>query len=386
MKNTIKKGFTLVELLAVIVIIGVVALITVPSMAKNISSSKERLYKIQVQDIELAAKKWATDSYELLDKEYLNSSYVSITMLQQLGYLSKEKMLNPKNKNIMQGCIEVAYNMNGKTYSYTYDDENIDCSNKTKKGYYYEKNNSGKWVVDSSNQKQSIYSVLVGLDGSNIVTSGNGLYDMENRYVFRGNVTNNYVKIDGSLFRILSLDKTTKAMKLISSSDNGSSQWGTTTNNSFNASTLYTTKLNESLYSSIINTNIKWNIGTIEDTNELNLNSVKAYESKTKIVSEIGLISMSEYIEASTNTECSNGNFSSCNMNNYLNVSTMTDSWTTTTTEESVVYIDSTGGLSFESDLANAHHNIHRVINVVTTEKSGEGTSSNPFIISTQES
>ena len=64
----------------------------------------------------------------------------------------------------------------------------------------------------------------------------------------------------------------------------------------------------------------------------------------------------------------------------------MTDSWTTTTTEESVVYIDSTGGLSFESDLANAHHNIHRVINVVTTEKSGEGTSSNPFIISTQES
>lgn len=375
-----KKGFTLVELLAVIVIIGVVTLIAVPSITKNISSTKKRLYKVQVQDIELSAKKWATDSYESLDKEYLNSSYVSITMLQELGYLSKEKIYSPKDKSVMQGCIEVTYNMNDKTYSYTYDDNNVDCSNKSNKGYYYKKNDSGDWVVDSSNQKESIYSYLVGIDGSNVVSYGSGLYDMEDRYVFRGNVTNNYVKIGASEFRILSLDKTTKAMKLISSSNSGSAVWGTTTNNSFNASTLYTTKLNESIYSSITNTNVKWNIGTIENITELNLNAVKAYESKTKIVSEIGLISMSEYIEASTNVECSNGIFSSCSLENYLNIP---DSWTTTTTEESVVYIDSSKGLSFENDLINAHHNIYRVINVVTMEKMGSGTALDPFVIST---
>ena len=333
-----KKGFTLVELLAVIVIIGVVTLIAVPAITKNISSSKERLYKVQVQDIELAAKKWATDSYESLDKEYLNSSYVSIAMLQELGYLSKEKIYNPKNKEVMLGCIEVSYNTNDKTYGYKYDDYNVDCSIKANKGYYYKKNDSGNWVIDLSNQKESIYSYLVGIDESNIVAYGSGLYDMEDRYVFRGNITNNYVKIGGAEFRILSLDKTTKTMKLISSSNNGSSQWGTTNNNSFNASTLYATKLNESLYPSITNTNIKWNIGTIENTTELNLNAVKAYESKTKIVSEIGLISMSEYIEASTNLECSDGDFSKCSDSNYLNIP---DSWTTTTTEDSVVYIDS---------------------------------------------
>lgn len=375
-----KKGFTLVELLAVIVIIGVVTLIAVPAITKNISSSKERLYKVQVQDIELSAKKWATDSYESLDKEYLNSSYVSIVMLQELGYLSKEKIYNPTNKEVMLGCIEVSYNTNDKTYGYKYDDYNVDCSIKASRGYYYKKNDSGKWVIDLSNQKESIYSYLVGSDGSNIVATGAGLYDMEDRYVFRGNVTNNYVKIDGALFRILSLDKTTKSMKLISVSKNGSSQWGTTNNNSFNASTLYATKLNESLYPSITNTNIKWNIGTIENTEGLNLNAVKAYEIKTKIVSEIGLISMSEYIEASINAECSNGDFSKCSDNNYLNIS---DSWSTTTTEDSVVYIDSSKGLSLESDLINAHHDIYRVINVVTMEKSGSGTELDPFIIST---
>lgn len=378
-----KKGFTLIELLAVIVIIGVVTLIAVPSITKNISSSKERLYKTQVQNIELAAKKWATDSYESLDKEFLNSSYVSIAMLQELGYLSKEKIYNPKNKEVMLGCIEVAYNMNDKTYGYTYDGYNVDCSIKADKGYYYKKDNSGGWVIDSTNQKESIYSFLVGSDGSNIVVTGSGLYDMEDRYVFRGNVNNNYVKIGGALFRILSLDKTTKTMKLISSSANGSSQWGTTTNNSFNASTLYTTKLNESLYPSITNTNVKWNIGTIESTDELNLNAVKAYEGKTKIVSEIGLISMSEYIEASINMECSNGDFSKCKEDNYLSIP---DSWTTTTTEDSVVYIDSSKGISLESDLINAHHNIYRVINVITMEKSGSGTELDPFIISIQES
>ena len=73
-----KKGFTLVELLATIVIIGVVALIAVPSVVDNIKLSKEKLYKTQIQNIEIAAKKWATASADQLDSTYLNSSFVSV--------------------------------------------------------------------------------------------------------------------------------------------------------------------------------------------------------------------------------------------------------------------------------------------------------------------
>lgn len=376
-----KKGFTLIELLAVIVIIGIVSLIAIPAVTNNIKESKERLYTVQVQNIELATKKWATDNSSELDSEYLNSSFVSIEMLQDLDYLSKDTLNNPKSGTAMNGCVAVTYDMSDKTYSYTYDDSNSNCTKRSKSGYYYTKNADGVWQRDVNSQKQSIFAYLVGNENENIVATGPGLYDMEDRYVFRGNVTNNYVKVDGTVFRILSLDKTAKTMKLISTTNSGSAVWGASSDNiSFNVSTLYTETLNKSLYPTITNTNVKWNIGTIEDTTQLNINTIKAYESKTKIVSELGLISMSEYMEASINIDCSNGTLSSCSIDNYLNI---TDSWTTTTTASSVVYIDSIGIPSYETNLETAHHNIYRTINVIPMEKSGTGTISDPFIIST---
>jgi len=373
-----KKGFTLIELLATIVIIGVVALIAVPSVINNIAASREKLYTTQVQNIELATKKWATASIEELDSTYLNSSFVSVEMLQDLGYLSKEKMKNPMTSEIMEGCVEVAYHSESKIYTYTYDDENVKCLTRDKKGYYYQKNENNVWEKDTTNETVSIFSYLVGTDNSNIVTTGSGLYDMEDRYVFRGNITNNYVKIDNSYFRILSLDKTTKTIKIVSATSNGSAVWGATSNSSFNSSTLYTTLLDNELYRSIINTNVKWNIGKIENTNNLNLNAIRTYETKTKIESNIGLISMSEYMEASINGDCSSGILTSCALDTYLD---MADAWTLTTTDSYVAYIDTSKGLSYETDLVNSHHNIYRTLNVVATEKNGSGTYADPFVI-----
>ena len=43
-----------------------------------------------------------------------------------------------------------------------------------------------------------------------------GLYDLENEYVFRGEVVNNYVKYEGKEWRIISIDKNDYSMKLIS--------------------------------------------------------------------------------------------------------------------------------------------------------------------------
>ena len=45
-----KKGFTLVELLAVIVILGVIALITVPIVTRTINSSKTETYEVSVRN------------------------------------------------------------------------------------------------------------------------------------------------------------------------------------------------------------------------------------------------------------------------------------------------------------------------------------------------
>lgn len=388
-----KKGFTLVELLAVIAIIGIVALIAVPTIVENIEASREKLYKIQVENIELAAKKWATDSIDELDKEYLNSSFVPVDMLKDLEYLPKDTVKNPKTGNIMNGCVVVSYDTENKNYKYTYDDTDSGCSaiynDKTLavKGYYYDyDNDSNSWIKNTTKQKESIYRFLVGADNGNVVVSGTGLYDMGDRYVFRGSyITNNNVKIVGQTFsqtfRIISLDKTTKSLKLISTTDRGSNVWGKTNDNnlSFNNSPLYKATLSTiSTYDSIVNNNLKWNVGKIQSDTGLNLNTVKAYESRTPIVSKVGLISMSEYMEASINESCIAGDLSSCKDKNYLSIP---NSWTMTTTENTVAYIDNNKELLFESDIENAHHNIYIVLNINAMEKIGSGSESDPFVI-----
>ena len=86
-------------------------------------------------------------------------------------------------------------------------------------------------------------------------------------------------------------------------------------------------------------------------------------------------------MESSIDAACAAGDLASCANETYL---TIPDSWTMTTTENKVAYVDSEKKLVFESDLTNAHHNIYRVLNIKPMEKIGSGTLSDPFIITTE--
>ena len=54
-----KKGFTLVELLAVLVILGLLGLIVVPVVDKIIKDNRNNLYELQIKNIEEGARNWA---------------------------------------------------------------------------------------------------------------------------------------------------------------------------------------------------------------------------------------------------------------------------------------------------------------------------------------
>ena len=68
----IKKGFTLVELLAVIMILGLVGLIAIPTVTKVIKNSKQKLYDSQITMIEQSGKKWGIDNINRLSETQKN--------------------------------------------------------------------------------------------------------------------------------------------------------------------------------------------------------------------------------------------------------------------------------------------------------------------------
>lgn len=121
MKNN--KGFTLIELMAVIIILAVIGLIVFPSAIESINSSKEKLYKEQVQRILDAADSWATNNDSKLPDG--NSSIkITIDTLQKAGLLKKEDVKNPINGHEnMTGEIVIYFDSEYNQYVTGYCDE-----------------------------------------------------------------------------------------------------------------------------------------------------------------------------------------------------------------------------------------------------------------------
>ena len=74
------KGFTLVELLAVIVITSVLTLITSVSVVGILKTSKNRLNNVQINSIKAAAQAWGADNIILLP-DADNCIYLTLSII-----------------------------------------------------------------------------------------------------------------------------------------------------------------------------------------------------------------------------------------------------------------------------------------------------------------
>lgn len=80
-----KKGFTLVELIATLIILSVVAIIVVPNVYENMDDSKSKIKITQTTSIIDSAKEWSADHIRELSCN--NDSYVFLKDLQSNGYI-----------------------------------------------------------------------------------------------------------------------------------------------------------------------------------------------------------------------------------------------------------------------------------------------------------
>ena len=114
-----KKGFTLAELLAVIVVLGLIAVITIPVVTKTLSDYKIRLCNQQVGNIEEAARMWGSDNLLTLPDDG-ETKTIYLEDLQVGGYISKD-IKDPVDSSKTIGNIAINISKNGKKFTYDVD-------------------------------------------------------------------------------------------------------------------------------------------------------------------------------------------------------------------------------------------------------------------------
>lgn len=107
MNNLNKKGFTMVELLAVVTILGVLAIVAIPSTKYLIERGKENYYVAQKNQIELAAKEYLKDNPQLLPGEVGGNRIITLRELIAHKYISNVKNQNKENCDKNETTVKV---------------------------------------------------------------------------------------------------------------------------------------------------------------------------------------------------------------------------------------------------------------------------------------
>ena len=263
-------AFTLIELLAVVVILGIIALITYPIINNSIEQSKQGALEKTIKSIEEAAYKYSikndlgySSTYQILEFETLINE----------GFLKKD-IINPITNQKLEGCILYKWDENNNQYIFKYDEECEISYNfiNTLLGQYKEGNTTG------------------------LVRDMNNL----NLYYYTGNdeqVTNNYLWYGGHQWRVLEFDTNANTLVLVTQQPLTSIS---------PANTVWTTK--ETYESSYINdwlNNYFWNSlnDNIKNNIIYSIFNIGIYDNVDEITTtqKVGLLDLEQYVRAGSN-------------------------------------------------------------------------------------
>ena len=123
-----KTGFTLVELLSVIVLLGIISVIIIPNFTGILKSSKEDLYNNQIEVIKTSAKLWTlNEDNKIVLSENTSWPYlITLGDLQDSGLLDELK--NPKDDTYFSDSTLIYISVTDGNYTFTVDEDSINAS------------------------------------------------------------------------------------------------------------------------------------------------------------------------------------------------------------------------------------------------------------------
>ena len=89
------KGLTLVEIIAVLVVLSVIAVIVTPNVMSNISKYRTKMYEAQLKSITEGAKSWVADNIDKMPSDGETAIILTLSELQSDGYV-EDNLKNPK--------------------------------------------------------------------------------------------------------------------------------------------------------------------------------------------------------------------------------------------------------------------------------------------------
>ncbi len=117
-----KKGFTLAELIGVIVVLALISLITIPAISKILRQNKGSLCQTQMNNILEAARSYGADNVFSLPSEDGGRLTITLGDLITGGYIEDE-IENPATKEIIDIDSEIYITKTGKKWKYELSDD-----------------------------------------------------------------------------------------------------------------------------------------------------------------------------------------------------------------------------------------------------------------------
>lgn len=113
-----KSGFTLIEIIVAIAILGIILLLVIPEMSKIVDDKKVSACNSISKTIEDAAQSYVYFNTEIVDSAILsdNQFEISISALQSEGLLDTD-LVNPITDENITGSIIITKNDNQYIYS-----------------------------------------------------------------------------------------------------------------------------------------------------------------------------------------------------------------------------------------------------------------------------